>query len=163
MNDRPIRAFLDGYNDGATGLWRDDRDLGYVPTLTAVLGRFPTLTWTEVEQYLAGVQDGIDENPLRAHALMGREWDDGPRPITISDLADHLLGRPATTGGDFEEVGLPMFGGCRCTASIACYNAYPGRGGFLVCRDCMSFERGWFLPEIAAAAIFDALPVVPTP
>jgi hypothetical protein len=40
--------------------------------------------------------------------------------------------------GDIEAVGLPFFGGCQvCQASIACYNAYPSKTNFLLCRSCI--------------------------
>lgn len=37
-----------------------------------------------------------------------------------------------------EAVGLPFFAGCQvCGASLACYNAYPSRTGFIRCEDCL--------------------------
>lgn len=64
-------------------------------------------------------------------------------PITVSELADHRLGRRAEHGGDFEEAGLPIMGGCvGCGASVAAYNAFPSRSGYLACRDCVG-GAGW--------------------
>jgi hypothetical protein len=41
-------------------------------------------------------------------------------------------------GAEFERVGLPFMGGCQgCGASIAAYNAYPSKSGYLQCRDCI--------------------------
>lgn len=62
--------------------------------------------------------------------------------VTVLDVA---VGRGAMavedggiTGGEFERVGLPMLGGCEvCGASIAAYNAYPSKSGYLRCRGCV--------------------------
>jgi hypothetical protein len=61
--------------------------------------------------------------------------------ITIFDVAEARGVKPNKDGsismGAFEEVGLPMLGGCQgCGASIAAYNAYPTTTGFLSCEDC---------------------------
>ena len=40
-------------------------------------------------------------------------------------------------GGEFERLGLPMMGGCQvCGATIACYNSYPAKNGYLVGSCC---------------------------
>ena len=37
----------------------------------------------------------------------------------------------------FEAVGIPMLGGCLlCAATIAAYNAYPTRTGYIMCKSC---------------------------
>ena len=74
-----------------------------------------------------------------------------PNVVTIFDVAKYRLGsleggsrlppggmRPLT-GQDFEDVGLPMLGGCqRCGASVSAGNAAPSRTGYLMCaRDCI--------------------------
>jgi len=42
------------------------------------------------------------------------------------------------TAGALADVGFPILGGCAsCEASIAAYNAHPGRGGFWLCGDCV--------------------------
>lgn len=42
-------------------------------------------------------------------------------------------------GSEFDRVGLPMIGGCQhCGATIAAYNAYPSKTGFLQCSDCIA-------------------------
>ena len=59
-------------------------------------------------------------------------------PVTIMQVAEHILRRPARTGDDFLQAGLPMFGGCqRCEASIAAYNACPSKTGYLQCQQCI--------------------------
>jgi hypothetical protein len=73
----------------------------------------------------------------------------------VLQLAEHRLGRTAETGQDFEEAGLPMLGGCQgCHASIACYNAYPSKTGFLRCQGCIG-TLGFATVEEANQAIFD--------
>jgi hypothetical protein len=67
--------------------------------------------------------------------------------ITIFELAVHRGAKEDERGGingeEFERVGLPMFGGCQdCGASIAAYNAYPSKSGFLKCKDCID-ESGF--------------------
>lgn len=74
--------------------------------------------------------------------------------ITIMKLAEHRLGREASTETDFNEAGLAMIGGCRgCGATIAAYNAYPSRSGYWTCADCIS--DGFRTVEEANAVIFD--------
>ena len=77
--------------------------------------------------------------------------------ITILELAEHRLGREASTGQDFIDAGLPMMGGCEvCGAAIACYNAAPSVSGFLRCAgDCIG-NAGYDTVEEADAAIFGA-------
>lgn len=59
--------------------------------------------------------------------------------VSILDCASARIGRPASTGADFYDAGLPMFGGCEgCGASIAAYNAFPSRSGFIRCRGCVA-------------------------
>lgn len=75
-------------------------------------------------------------------------------PINICNLANFILGREAVTGGDFEEAGLAIAGGCKqCGASIACYNAYPAQDGYWRCGDCIG-DYGYQSVEKALAAIF---------
>lgn len=63
--------------------------------------------------------------------------------ITIADLAEFRLGRKAIHGGDFAEALLPIYGGCQiCAASIAAYNAYPSKSGFIRCADHIGND-GW--------------------
>ena len=74
-------------------------------------------------------------------------------PITISDLAEHRLGREASTGADFETAGLPMMGGCEaCGACVAAYNSHPSKTGYLRCSDCIG-DLGWATVEEAHAAL----------
>jgi hypothetical protein len=78
--------------------------------------------------------------------------------ITILDLAEHRGAKPeesgAFTGGEIHRVGLPMMGGCQgCGATIAAYNAYPSKTGYLRCKDCVG-ELGYATCEEADAAIF---------
>jgi hypothetical protein len=41
-------------------------------------------------------------------------------------------------GAEFARVGVPMIGGCEsCGATVAAYNAYPSRSGFIRCEDCV--------------------------
>jgi hypothetical protein len=67
--------------------------------------------------------------------------------ITITDLCIHRLGLPddvdSIDGAQFAEAGLLILGGCEiCHASIAAYNAYPSRTGYLRCADCIG-GLGW--------------------
>jgi len=60
--------------------------------------------------------------------------------ITILDIAK-ARGAKEHNGalhmGEFDRLGLPMFGGCQvCNASIAAYNAHPGRNGYLIGSCC---------------------------
>lgn len=71
-------------------------------------------------------------------------------PVTVLDVA---LARGAhevdgtINGAEFERVGLPIFGGCQgCGATIAAYNAYPSRTGYLRCRQCIG-ELGFATAE----------------
>ena len=42
------------------------------------------------------------------------------------------------SGKEMQKVRLPMFGGCeRCSASLACYNAFPSTSGYLRCEECL--------------------------
>ena len=56
--------------------------------------------------------------------------------ITILDIAKHRGVHIDVDGciaaSEFSRVGLPFFGGCQdCGATIAAYNAHPGRNGLL--------------------------------
>lgn len=71
--------------------------------------------------------------------------------ITVLDVAN-ARGVKATLGGiageEFDRVGLPMIGGCCvCQATIAAYNAYPGRNGYLHCADCIEADGGFATVE----------------
>ena len=47
-------------------------------------------------------------------------------------------------GGEFERTGIPLFGGCcRCGASIAAYNAFPGQNGYWHCDECIEGDGGF--------------------
>jgi crotonobetainyl-CoA:carnitine CoA-transferase CaiB-like acyl-CoA transferase len=78
--------------------------------------------------------------------------DEGPRALTVLQLAEYKLGRPAVTGADFEAAGLAMLGGCEdCHATVAAYNAYPSRSGYWRCAACIG-DGGWTdLAEMATA------------
>jgi hypothetical protein len=54
-------------------------------------------------------------------------------PISILDAA-----KSKGSENDPEAVGLPMFAGCQhCGASLAYYNSYPTKSGYISCRDCV--------------------------
>ena len=75
--------------------------------------------------------------------------------ITVYDLAKHLLDRDPISGDDFEQVGLPMMGGCQtCGASIAAYNASPSRTGYLQCASGCIEGLGFDTVQEAAAFIW---------
>lgn len=38
---------------------------------------------------------------------------------------------------EFSKTGIPLFGGCRCGAQLAAYNAFPGRNGLWHCDECI--------------------------
>jgi hypothetical protein len=77
------------------------------------------------------------------------------KPITIAELADHRLGREATTGEDYEQAKLPLMGGCcMCGATVAAYNSCPSKSGYLKCRtDCIG-DDGYLTVEEACEALF---------
>lgn len=78
-------------------------------------------------------------------------------PITIMALASHRLGRFAESGQDYVDVGLPMLGGCvGCHATIAAYNAYPSRSGYIACAECVG-DAGWDSVEEANRDIFGSV------
>jgi len=48
-------------------------------------------------------------------------------------------------GAEFERLGLPFLGGCcRCYVSIAAYNMYPTKYGYVMCRECVDPEEDGF-------------------
>lgn len=63
-------------------------------------------------------------------------------PVTILDIAI-LWGAKADAegsinGGEFDRLGLPLFAGCQCChATLAAYNAFPTRNGWISCRECV--------------------------
>lgn len=75
--------------------------------------------------------------------------------ITILELATFRLGKQPLTGADFEKVRLPIMGGCsRCEATIAAFNAYPAKDGFLKCSGCIGAD-GWEDVRTANREIFE--------
>jgi hypothetical protein len=63
--------------------------------------------------------------------------------VTILEVGRHL--KPSLgdefNAGEFESTGLPFMGGCEiCAATVACYNSYPSKSGFIRCRDCIGDE-----------------------
>jgi hypothetical protein len=74
--------------------------------------------------------------------------------VSISDLAEYRLGREAETGADFDEALLPMLAGCEaCYESLAAWNAYPTKSGYVRCGRCIG-DLGWHDAAEANAAIF---------
>jgi hypothetical protein len=60
--------------------------------------------------------------------------------LTILDIAKAKGAKPddkgAITMEQLDVLGLPFMGGCEiCGATIACYNAYPSKSGYLRCSD----------------------------
>lgn len=77
------------------------------------------------------------------------------KPITILDLAKHRLGRDAVSGGDFEEAGLPILGGCCvCHATVGAFNACPSKSGYLKCKNGCIDNDGFLTVEEANKEIF---------
>ena len=75
--------------------------------------------------------------------------------VTIKELAEHRLGRPAVSGGDFDEANLAILGGCEiCGASIAAYNGCPSKTGFWRCLHGCIADQGWTDVREADLAIF---------
>lgn len=75
-------------------------------------------------------------------------------PVTIFTVAETILKYPPKTGADFEKAGLPMFGGCECCQeSLAAYNAYPAKTGFIRCKACIG-NLGWLDAEECVVDIF---------
>ena len=76
-------------------------------------------------------------------------------PITIAELAGHILGRPAVDKVDYKKVKLPIFGECMgCHASIAAFNSYPSKNGFIMCKKCIG-DQGWENLEDARKGLFE--------
>lgn len=76
----------------------------------------------------------------------------GCNTVTIWDVAKSRGVKEdengSISGDEFIKVGLPMWGGCCiCQASIAAYNAHPGKGGYLICSDCVTPESGFLTTE----------------
>lgn len=75
--------------------------------------------------------------------------------VTILDCA---IARGATAGSDgsitmkeVSAVGFTFFAGCGvCGSSLACYNAYPTKAGYIRCLDCIG------LTGFETAAQFEA-------
>ena len=62
--------------------------------------------------------------------------------VTILDCAIAAGAKPNEDGNftaqAINDAGFPMFGGCSgCQASLAAYNMYPTRTGFVKCKDCV--------------------------
>jgi hypothetical protein len=77
-------------------------------------------------------------------------------PVTVTQLAESVLGHEPGHRDEYEEIGLPVFGGCElCHAPIAFYNAYPSRSGYIRCRDCIG-DIGWESANEAARDVFGA-------
>jgi hypothetical protein len=69
--------------------------------------------------------------------------------VSILDVAKARGVKESETGGislgEFERVGLPLFCGCSCTASLAAYNAYPTTAGHTMCEGCVKGSEKGFL------------------
>jgi hypothetical protein len=64
------------------------------------------------------------------------------KALSILDIALAEGAKADERGGismaEFDQRGLPFFAGCQdCGASLAPYNAYPSKTGFIKCRDCI--------------------------
>ena len=74
-------------------------------------------------------------------------------PVTIWDVAEFRGVKEengSVSGAEFERVGLPLMGGCECChSSIAAYNAFPSKSGFIRCADCIG-NAGWY--DVAQAS-----------
>lgn len=80
------------------------------------------------------------------------------KPITIIQLARFRGAKESAdgsiNGAEFYRVGLPILGGCLiCEATIAAYNAYPSKSGYLKCRNCIG-DDGYATVEEANREIF---------
>jgi hypothetical protein len=63
-------------------------------------------------------------------------------PVTIHEVAVSRGIKPNELGGfdagQYYEASLPFFAGCEsCGASLAPYNSYPSKSGFIRCKDCI--------------------------
>lgn len=79
-------------------------------------------------------------------------------PITILDYVKSKVGEKETYSyGDHIDNGVPMLGGCYgCAASLATYNMYPGRNGYIHCADCIG-ENGYATVEEFSASLDESL------
>jgi hypothetical protein len=76
-------------------------------------------------------------------------------PVTIQQLASHILGRQASTGADYQEAKLPMMGGCEvCHATVAAYNSCPSKTGYIRCQHGCIADMGYETVEEAYKALF---------
>lgn len=68
--------------------------------------------------------------------------------ITILDVAQSWGIQSDESGipfSEFERLGLPPMGGCLgCSASIAAYNSFPSKMGYLKCKDCIHDDHDGF-------------------
>lgn len=63
--------------------------------------------------------------------------------MTVLDIAIAMGAKSSVAGSytaaELNKYGFQLMGGCaRCEASIACYNAYPSKVGYWMCKDCIS-------------------------
>lgn len=91
------------------------------------------------------------------HDEQSGESNDGP--VTVMALAIFRGVKESEGGGytmgAFEDVGLPMLGGCqRCGASIVAYNACPSTTGYLMCASGCIDGYGYDTVEQANMALF---------
>jgi len=108
----------------------------------------------ELNQLLANLVEAAREEGIAAMDPAALCEQPEPEPVTVMALATHRLGRPATSGADYEEAGVPMIGGCQtCGATVAAYNSHPTKTGYISCRDCMTPALGWPTAEEAWAAM----------
>jgi len=83
------------------------------------------------------------------------------QPVTILDIAKFLGVEEGEggqiSGGEFLKYGLPIIGGCSCGTTVAVYNAYPTRSGYLGCSGCVG-DDGWESCDQAIRDIFEDSP-----
>jgi hypothetical protein len=69
--------------------------------------------------------------------------------ITIYDVAEArgAIIQPdngCIEGSEFARLRLPLLGGCcGCEASLAAYNMYPSKSGYVVCAECVGEINGF--------------------
>lgn len=74
------------------------------------------------------------------------------KPVTVLQVAEHRLGRPASNGADFQAADLSIIGGCMCGAPVAAYNACPSKKGHWLCLNGCIDGQGFDDVRIACRA-----------
>lgn len=123
--------------------YQDGREF-YDAATGVVIASYPDLVKNDHD--VEGAQEArkrfMQEHPDYEPVADPFNMDDGQKYVSVLDVA-RARGvkedeRGCINAAEFDRVGMPFMGGCQgCHASIAAYNAFPSKTGFLQCRDCI--------------------------